>query len=602
MTAATSPPDAAVRQPSRELQRPDDAATAASDKTLQGSGVTRDEETGAVAAPSADDEPDYPTGWKRAMIVVPVTLCYFLIFLDLAVVSTATPAITSSFNSLTDVGWYGGAYQLGSSAFQPLSGKIYQHFHAKASILFSPSITTCISLGRWSFLAFFFIFEVGSLICAVATSSPMFIVGRTIAGAGSSGLANGALTIISSIMPPRAQAKFLGINMGLGQLGIAMGPILGGVFTEFVSWRWCFWINLPVGVPVAVLLLLFRIPQPGKKPALQVLGTAVKSLDLPGFMLIGPAAVMFLLGLQYGGNQYPWDSSVVIGLIVGAGVTFGLFLFWEHRKGDEAMVPFVMLKHKVIWSAAGNMFFLLASVLVADYYLAIYFQAVNNDSPLMSGVHMLPTTLGLVLFTVTGGVMTELLGYYLPWVIGGSSMSAIGYGLMSTFTPYTEVAKWVGYQIFYGVGSGAMSSGAYIAVQNTVPTPQIPIAMAIIIFMQNMGGAIFLIAANAIFSNTLRRELQSRAELIGIEPEAVIAAGAKAVRTVVPAEGLSEVLEAYSAGVGAVMYLGVGLSIATWAFGWGLGWKDIRKTKKLQALQASDSEKEEKKVEKVEKK
>lgn len=156
-----------------------------------------------------------------------------------------------------------------------------------------------------------------------------------------------------------------------------------------------------------MLLFLLRIPEPEPKPPVrQVLGTAIKSLDLPGFMLISPAAVMFLLGLQYGGNQYAWNSSVVIGLLVGAGVTFALFLVWEHRQGDRAMVPFAMLTHRIIWSAAGNMCFLLGSILVADFYLAIYFQAVHNDSPLMSGVHMLPTTIGMVLFTMTSGTMS----------------------------------------------------------------------------------------------------------------------------------------------------------------------------------------------------
>jgi hypothetical protein len=138
-----------------------------------------------------------------------------------------------------------------------------------------------------------------------------------------------------------------------------------------------------------------------------VLGTAIKSLDLPGFMLISPAVVMFLLGLQYGGNQFAWDSSVVIGLLVGAAATFVLFLFWEHRQGDGAMIPFPMLKHRIIWSASANMFFLMASILVADFYLAIYFQAVHDDSPLMSGVHMLPTTLGIVLFTMLSGTLSE---------------------------------------------------------------------------------------------------------------------------------------------------------------------------------------------------
>ena len=153
--------------------------------------------------------------------------------------------------------------------------------------------------------------------------------------------------------------------------------------------------------------MLFRIPEPeAKQPAREVLGTAIKSLDLPGFALISPAVVMLLLGLQFGGNEYPWNSSVVIGLIVGAAATFVGFLFWERRQGDEAMVPFALLTNKVIWSAAGNMAFVLASILVADFYLSIYFQAVNDDSPLMSGVHLLPTCLGLVIFTIISGVMS----------------------------------------------------------------------------------------------------------------------------------------------------------------------------------------------------
>lgn len=124
-------------------------------------------------------------------------------------------------------------------------------------------------------------------------------------------------------------------------------------------------------------------------------------------MLVCPAVVMFLLGLQFGGNQHPWNSSVVIGLLVGGAVTFGVFVLWERRQGDEAMVPFAMLKHRVIWSAAMTMFFSLSSILVADFYIAIYFQAILNDSPFMSGVHMLPTTLGLVLFTLVSGVLSK---------------------------------------------------------------------------------------------------------------------------------------------------------------------------------------------------
>lgn len=171
-----------------------------------------------------------------------------------------------------------------------------------------------------------------------------------------------------------------------------------------------FYINLPLGAVVGGFLLFNNVPEPKhKRPPMEILGTVIKSLDLPGFMLICPAVVMFLLGLQFGGNQHPWNSSVVIGLLVGAAATFALFLVWEYRQGDNAMVPFAMLKHKIIWSAAMTMFFSLSSVLVADFYIAIYFQAIHDDSPLMSGVHMLPITLGLVLFTVVSGVLSKCL-------------------------------------------------------------------------------------------------------------------------------------------------------------------------------------------------
>lgn len=172
-----------------------------------------------------------------------------------------------------------------------------------------------------------------------------------------------------------------------------------------------FYINLPIGAVVLALLLLFRIPEPEpKKPAREVFGTAVKSLDLPGFALISPAVIMLLLGLQFGGNDYAWKSSVVIGLILGAAATFVCFLLWEHRQGDDAMVPFAMFTNRVIWAAAGNMAFVLASILIADFYLAIYFQAVNNDSALMSGVHLLPTCIGIVLFTIISGVLSKFSG------------------------------------------------------------------------------------------------------------------------------------------------------------------------------------------------
>ncbi|KAJ6014706.1 hypothetical protein N7540_009297 [Penicillium herquei] len=516
-------------------------------------------------ASNEDEKPthEYPSGLAVTFILTSVTLAYFLFFLDLAVISTASPSITSEFNSLVDVGWYGGGYQLGSAALQPLSGKIYSRFSIK-----------------WTFLVFFLIFEIGSAICGAAQSSAMFIAGRVIAGMGSAGVANGAVTTISAILPVKKQALFMGLNMGMGQLGLATGPIIGGAFTTNVSWRWCFYINLPLGAAVGGFILFNTIPEPKPKdPPLQILSSVIKELDLIGFVLVCPAVVMFLLGLQFGGNEYAWDSSVVIGLIIGGAATFAAFLVWEWHQGDDAMVPLAMLRHRVIWSAAATMFFSLSSVLVADFYIAIYFQSIGNDTPLMSGVHMLPITLGIVLFTMVSGTLISVLGYFLPFLLAGGAISSIGYGLLSLLSPTTPTAKWIGYQVLYGVGSGCTTAAPYIAIQSLVAPEQIPLAMAIIIFWQNIGGATSLIAANAIFDNSLRSELQKRAAEISVSPDTIINAGVRSIRSLVSGSELTAVLAAYAKSVDKVMYLGIAVSLTVLVVSPGLGWKDIRKVK-----------------------
>lgn len=408
------------------------------------------------------DKHEFPTGVKLFSILLGVIVSFFLLFLDMAIISTATPAITSEFDSLTDIGWYAGAYQLASAAFQPLSGKIYRYFSLKVSRwrLKETRHLAYLTFIKWSFIAFFFIFEVGSALCGAAQSSSMFIIGRAVAGLGSSGLFTGALTTVSNVIPLQKQPLYQGINFGIGQLGLACGPILGGAFTTNVSWRWCFYINLPLGAVVGACLLFNDIPEAAVKPPWRkVVGTALRSLDLVGFALIGPASIMFLLALEYGGNQYAWNSSVVIGLLVGAAAILAVFAVWEYRQGDEAMIPFAMLKSPVIRAAAITQFIRLGGTLIADFYLAIFFQAILNDSPLLSGVHMLPATLGMVFFTLLTGALMQASGYYLPWVIGGICLSTIGYGLMSTFNPTTSTARWIAYQLIYGAGTGTGSSG-----------------------------------------------------------------------------------------------------------------------------------------------
>lgn len=159
---------------------------------------------------------------------------------------------------------------------------------------------------------------------------------------------------------------------------------------------------------MGALLLGLDIPEiRAKPPASAVIRKAAATMDLFGLVLLWPAAIMFFLALQWGGNRYRWDSPTVVGLFVGAGLTFALFLWWEYRYGDDALLPFSMLRKRVIYSASATMFFFMGVMLTPYYYIPIYFQAVKGDSPLMSGVHILPSIVSQVLITMTTGVFSK---------------------------------------------------------------------------------------------------------------------------------------------------------------------------------------------------
>ncbi|KAG2421024.1 hypothetical protein HFD88_000640 [Aspergillus terreus] len=516
--------------------------------------------SGSQEAPGTTDESEYISGMKRYSLMASLVLCFFLIMLDIAIVSTAVPKITSQFHSLGDVGWYGSAYQLScwEGVFQ---------FQTKAR--------------QYTFLAYFGIFELGSLLCAVAVSSKMLIVGRAVAGIGSSGLLNGGLTIASAAVPLQQRPKYFGIMMGISQMGIVCGPLLGGAFTSYVTWRWCFYINLPIGAVVAVLLWIVEIPSTVKPRTLSVLEIFRTKLDLFGFVLFAPAAIQFFLALDEGGRQYAWNSSVIIGLFCGAGAMIILFVIWEWRQGDNAMIPFSVIKLLPVWSSCVAMMLFFGCLQMTAYYLPIYFQTVKLATPMLSGVYTLPNILGQLIFAVIGGIGIGRLGYYLPFILASSILMSIANGLLSTLSPSTSTAKWVGYQILLGVGRGLGTQTSIIAVQNTIAPAMIPVAMAMISFSQTFGGSIYLAIAQTILTNSLSSALKKHPD---IDVAAVIAAGASPSGVVQAADGdpakLAKILAAYAKSVDNTFYLAAGSTALIFFVAWGMGMKDIRKKDK----------------------
>jgi len=169
-----------------------------------------------------------------------------------------------------------------------------------------------------------------------------------------------------------------------------------------------FYINLPIDAVVGGLLIFLGVPEVRPKPPVrEVLGKAVSKMDLIGLVLLWPAAIMFFSALQWGGNRYAWDNSTVIGLFVGAAATLAMFLGWEYRRGDDALLPFSMLRVRVIHSASATMFFFVGAMFVQHYYLPIYFQAFKNNTPLKSGVYILPTIISQVILAMSSGTLSK---------------------------------------------------------------------------------------------------------------------------------------------------------------------------------------------------
>ncbi|KAL4865430.1 hypothetical protein BDV12DRAFT_200170 [Aspergillus spectabilis] len=506
-------------------------------------------------------EGDWITGFPLFIVLTGITLVVFLMLLDVSIVATAVPRITNQFHSLTDVAWYGSAYTLASCALQPLTGKFYTHFKSKVV-----------------FLTFFAIFELGSLICGLANSSKMLIIGRAIAGMGTSGMVNGALTILAGAVPMHKRPALIGIMMGLSQLGLVLGPLVGGAFTTYSTWRWCFYINLPIGALIAILLLFTRIPEQRKKlPAMTVLPTFFQTFDLIGFVLFAPGAIMLLLALEYGGNEYPWSDSRVIGLFCGGGATAIVFLGWEYHKGKEAMIPFHLITPKFAYSSYITMAAVFGLTMIMAYYLPIYFQAVRGKSALVSGVDLLPNIVAQLVAAIVSGILIGKLGYYLPWALVGAVFCAIASGLLSMLTPTTSTAAWAGYQFLLGLGRGMATQPPMLAVQTGISPDDVSTAMAILTFSQTFGGSVFLAIASVIFTEGLKDQIPRFAP--SIDANEVIAAGATGFRDIVSGDELQGVLRGYAKAVGWVFYLVAGLCVLQFAASWGMGWVDLRKKK-----------------------
>ncbi|KAF4821078.1 Efflux pump aflT [Colletotrichum siamense] len=520
---------------------------------------------------SSEDEVDYPHGLKLILIIIALCLAVFLVALDQTIIAPALGAITSEYGSVKDIGWYGSAYLLTTTALQPMYGTVYKLFSVK-----------------YIYIAAIAVFEIGSLVCALAPNSTAFIIGRAVAGIGTAGLFSGSIVILSYTMPLEKRPLAFGLIGGMWGIASVAGPLLGGVFTEKATWRWCFYINLPIGgiamVFVFFLLHLSRKNNPEGKSLVQRL----MQLDLIGTAIFIPAIVCLLLALQWGGAEYPWKSAKIIGLFVGFGLMIIIFIGIQLWQGDKGTLPPYLFKNRNVVCAMLFACFFGAAFFPLIYYLSLYFQAIQGVSAVQAGIKILPLLLATVVASMASGALISVIGYYSAIILPSLVLFTVGSGLITTFDLDTPMREWFGYQVLAGLGIGAGFQIGVLVVQTVLPLEEVPVATAVVQFFQSFGGAIMIAVAQSLFQTGLVNGVATRVP--DLDPSIFINAGADQVRSILTQMGrqdaIDAVLESYMVGLRHTYYVTVACAAAAFVACLGLQWKSVKKEGKGPAVAA----------------
>ncbi|KAJ7194181.1 ABC transporter [Mycena pura] len=524
--------------------------------------------------PTADDptkgtqahESTILTGKRLAVVFVAMLLSTLLTSLDQTILATALPRIASDFDSFTLQGWVATSFVLAQTVFLLFYGQILRIFPAK-----------------WVLICSVVTFEIGSLVCGVSQNVDQLIAGRTVSGLGASGIFVGVLQVIAQVTVLEDRPRLFGLFGAVFGMASIVGPLIGGAFTDHVTWRWCFFINLPVGgVSVAALTFLLKASPPlGSDPAKRSWGDIMQQtaqLDFVGAVLVAAAVTSLVLALQWGGNTKPWGDKAVIICFVFFAVLAIAFVVWEVYLGERAMMPTSIFHSKSICAIVVYCFLTRFSLLLFSYeppqYIPIFYQAVRHHSATKSGIDILPFMLGFVLTIVTCAQLVTKMGYYWPFLVASPVFLAVGSGLMYSLNTSSSSAELVGFQIVAGVGVGMGMQNAFLAIQYAfIPSvlsaftdarharaefkdnPKcIGQATSIATFAQFLGGTVGLGVAEPVFASKLGTYLQRFAP---DAPAAIVRQSPTAIGTDLPAGMISGVVRAYTDSLRIVFVLGV---------------------------------------------
>ncbi|KAF2721085.1 putative efflux pump antibiotic resistance protein [Polychaeton citri CBS 116435] len=421
----------------------------------------------------------YPSGLQFWLIMFNLGAVTALTAIDMNIVATAVPRMTDYFHALADF----------------LFGTAYTLYSVKRVYLFANVI--------WI---------IGLVLCGAATSSTIFVVGRAIAGLGTAGLDAASLVVLVHSTPLSKRPMFLTFQGAIEGISVLLGPLLGGAITQYLTWRWCFYISLPFG----------------------------------GACLLA--------------TMYSWDSGRVIGLLVIFAARLIAFAYNQYRRGDNAALPLRILRCRSMITSALFIFFLNSAGNIHDYYLPIYFQVAHGYTPAQSGYLMIPIIVGGTLGAIVAGIGTSICGHYGPFMLFASTVMPVAAGMITTFKATTGVARLITFTGLSGFAYGSGFCGPQLAVQTVLPVEDIPLALSILLFAQAFGPAVVIAVAQVLFITQVSSNLSF---VPGLSRKIIYRNGLTDIMEGVPPGQSSRVRAGIARSLSQTWYLVIGLACAS---------------------------------------
>ncbi|MFE0454479.1 DHA2 family efflux MFS transporter permease subunit [Streptomyces sp. NPDC058914] len=465
--------------------------------------------------------------------------------LDQTIVSTALPTIVSDLGGINHLSWVVTAYLLASTAATPLWGKLGDQYGRKR--LFQTAIV---------------IFLVGSALCGMARNMPELIAFRAVQGLGGGGLLVLSMAIVGDIVPPRERGRYQGLFGAVFGASSVLGPLLGGLFTEHVSWRWVFYVNLPVGVvALAVIATVLRIPRKATKHVIDYLGT----------FLIASVATCLVLVASLGGTTWDWASPQIVGLAV-LGVLLAVAFVAVERRAAEPVLPLKLFRVRTFTLAAVISFVVGFAMFGALTYLPTFLQVVQGVSPTMSGVHMLPMVFGMLLSSTTSGQIVSRTGRWKVFPVAGTAVTTLGLLLLHQLDENSPTSETSAYFFVFGLGLGLVMQVLVLIVQNAVSYEDLGVATSGATFFRSIGASFGVAIFGTVFAGRLGDELAAALRGVDLPPGVSVGALEADPRIVtdLPAALRPPVLHAYATSITDVFLYAAPVALLGFLLAWFL--------------------------------